>query len=108
MKYSAGNMDNAWVLPAAFNHLQYINDRRYLEGDATARWVQEARSTTIKVEFEQNIFPDTFFDSKQGNVVVVKTVKNIELGEELFDSYGSPYLFAAVAGLSRFRKLCLL
>lgn len=108
LKETKGNHHNSWTVAAAYIPLWYIKDPLSLEGDSTPKFVQEANSTIANAEFVQNVIPEPAPDLKLPDILVVKKVKNIEPGEELFVTYSFRCILAAAPRVSRAWNLCLL
>lgn len=74
VKGSYGNQHNASIVLTSSSPLQYINNPRYFEGDATPRMVQEANSRDFKVYLAHDVVSKNFFDSKRRDIMLVRTV----------------------------------
>lgn len=53
-------------------------------------WKETSR--TSNMDYGQNVVPEDFLDWKRGDVVVLKTLSDLEPGKELFDAYGYSYI----------------
>lgn len=82
-------------MPAQFNPLRYIYDLHYFKGDTTPRLVQDAKSRTANVKFVHNVISENFSDLNRGDIILVKTLRSIEVSEELLVTSGSSCIFAA-------------
>lgn len=81
--------------------LWYITYLRCLDRTAIPRIKREVNSMTVSVRFMKNEVPENTSDMKKRNIMVVKTVTNIEVSKELSVAYDSCYIFAALLGVSR-------
>lgn len=71
-----------------------------LEGDASWRMGLEANRRLSDVVFMKTAFPENSSDFLEEDIMVMRVFRSTKLGEELFLTYGSCYIFFALPSAS--------
>lgn len=93
MTDSDGNEHKVWIVPAPFCAMQYVNDARYLPGNATTESKSLEKPRENNVHFWQVMSPSTLKEFGEFTVLGVHAVHNISLDEELPVNYGRSTTF---------------
>lgn len=78
----------AWTVPARYCFMPIINDSRNLFGNMAMKARRHMLSRENNVSFAQTSFPDSASERKDYQIIAIKTLRNIDVGKELFREYG--------------------
>lgn len=82
---------HAWIAPALYNTLRFINCPLFLEGDGTSHNERDLAGRQPSVRFVQKLYRESISDWKQGDGMYVTTLQNIGKEKETFVDWWSTY-----------------
>lgn len=82
---------SAWIVPAHFCYIQFINNSCYLSGDTFTAVQRCTQPRENNVSFVQISSHNCAQELKNYQIFAVKALRNIDLREDLYKDYGSAY-----------------